>query len=160
MVLSAQYGILTMKERKRSRPGGLPATARSLPIALIRAREKVMAPIREMLSDAGITEQQWRVLRVLSEFGPQDATLLSERACLLLPSQSRIVQSMFEKGYVTRTANEQDRRRQTVAITAAGQRIIDDHLDQAVAIAKRFEEVLGSKEFDRLLETLGKLNEL
>ena len=28
-----------------------------------------MTPIRDMLSETGITEQQWRVLRVLSEFG-------------------------------------------------------------------------------------------
>ena len=41
----------------------LPSTSRSLPIALIRAREGVMAPIREMLAETGITEQQWRVLR-------------------------------------------------------------------------------------------------
>ncbi|MCR9055691.1 MAG: hypothetical protein NXI02_00005, partial [Rhodobacteraceae bacterium] len=68
----------------------LPSTKRSVPIALIRAREKVMGPIREMLSDCGITEQQWRILRVLEEFGPQDASSLAERACLLLPSQTRI----------------------------------------------------------------------
>ena len=138
----------------------LPSTARSLPFALIRAREKVMAPIREMLSDCDITEQQWRVLRVLSEYGPQDATVLAERASLLLSSQTRIVQSMFKKGYVTRTSNEEDRRRQTVAITPKGQKIIDDHLDQAVAIAARFKAVLGHDEFERLLDTLAKLDEL
>ena len=43
----------------------MPTTARSLPIALIRAREGVMLPIRDMLSETGITEQQWRVMRVL-----------------------------------------------------------------------------------------------
>ena len=76
----------------------LPSTKRSIPIALIRAREKVMTPIREMLADSGITEQQWRILRVLEEFGPQDASTLAERACLLLPSQTRIVQTLSGKG--------------------------------------------------------------
>ena len=45
-----------------------------------------MQPIREMLAATGLTEQQWRVLRVLSEAGPVDATEVSDRAGLLLPS--------------------------------------------------------------------------
>ena len=39
----------------------LPSTRRSLPIALMRSREQVMAPIRAMLRASGLTEQQWRV---------------------------------------------------------------------------------------------------
>jgi len=144
----------------RGAKAGLRSTSRSLPFALIRAREKVMAPIREMLADSGITEQQWRILRVLSEFGPQDGTLLSERTSLLPSSQTRIVQSMLERGYVTRTADNNDRRRQTVAITPAGQTIIDNHLDEAKVIAARFQEILGKDDLERLLEILAKLDEL
>jgi len=72
----------------------LPSTRRSLPIALMRSREKVMAPIRDMLRASGLTEQQWRVLRILSEFGPQDLTEIARQACLLMPSLSRIIRSL------------------------------------------------------------------
>ena len=72
----------------------LPATRRSLPIALIRAREAVMHPIREMLAGTGLTEQQWRILRVLDEFGPLEATQLAGRAGLMAPSLTRIVHAM------------------------------------------------------------------
>lgn len=136
----------------------LPTTTRSLPIALMRAREKVMAPIREMLSETGITEQQWRILRVLSEHGSQEASKLAERACLLLPSQTRILQSMLEKGYVTRTPDEKDRRRQHVAITDKGQAIIDENMDQAVAIAQKFRSALGSDRYESLLDCLEELD--
>ena len=61
-------------------PVDLPPTDQSLPIALLRARERLMIPIREALQVTGLTEQQWRLLRVLEEFGPQDATKLAERA--------------------------------------------------------------------------------
>lgn len=132
----------------------LPSTKRSIPIALIRAREKVMTPIREMLADSGITEQQWRILRVLEEHGPQDASTLAERACLLLPSQTRIVQTLLEKGLVTRQADEKDRRRQTVAITDAGRAIIEDKLDEAKAIAARIEAVIGREKLTQLLDIL------
>ena len=138
----------------------LPSTKKSLPIALIRAREKVMVPIRAMLSQSGITEQQWRILRVLEEFGPLDATKLSEAACLLVPSQTRIVQTLVEKGYVTRTPDSRDRRRQTVAITEAGRRIIEDNLDQAREIARHFETVLGKAKLRTLLDILAELDDV
>ncbi|WP_269585951.1 homoprotocatechuate degradation operon regulator HpaR [Roseibium sp. Sym1] len=140
--------------------GALPSTRRSIPIALIRAREKVMVPIREMLADSGITEQQWRILRVLAEFGPQDASTLAERACLLLPSQTRIVQTLLEKGLVTRQADAKDRRRQTVAITGAGRAIIEDKLGDAEAIAKRIEEVIGKEKLAQLLDILEEFQKL
>ncbi len=138
----------------------LPSTARSLPIALIRAREKVMGPIREMLSNSGLTEQQWRILRVLDELGPLDSTKLSENASLLLPSQTRIVQTLLEKGLVTRQADPSDRRRQTVAITPAGQQIILDNLDEAQRLAAHIETVLGKETVDRLLDILEEFDRL
>jgi len=138
----------------------LPSTARSLPIALIRAREKVMGPIRDMLSKSGLTEQQWRILRVLDELGPLDATKLSENASLLLPSQTRIVQTLVEKGLVTRQADPSDRRRQTVAITSAGSQVILDNLDEAQRIAAHIETVLGKETVDRLLDILEEFERL
>ena len=138
----------------------LPATARSLPIALARAREKVMAPIREMLSESGITEQQWRVLRVLSESGAIEATKLADRACLLLPSLTRIVKTMLEKGYLTRTTDKEDRRRQLIAITDAGQAIINENLDRAAAISLRYTAALGEQRYEQLLDSLQALDEL
>lgn len=138
----------------------LPATDRSLPIALTRAREKVMLPIRQMLLASGITEQQWRILRVLYEQGPLDSTTLAEQACLLMPSLTRIVQSMEQKGYLTRVVREDDRRRQTVAIARKGRVIIEDNLEEATAIARRFETLLGKQQLDVLLVTLKRLDEL
>jgi len=96
----------------------LPSTSRSLPIALIRAREGVMSPIRDMLSETDITEQQWRVLRVLSEFGTLDTTTLADRSSLLFPSLTRIAATMRDKGLLTQTRDEVDRRRQLIEITA------------------------------------------
>ncbi|WP_150525631.1 homoprotocatechuate degradation operon regulator HpaR [Roseibium sediminis] len=138
----------------------LPSTRRSVPIALIRAREKVMVPIREMLANSGITEQQWRILRVLEENGPLDASTLAERACLLLPSQTRIVQSLLEKGLVTRQADKKDRRKQTVAITGEGRHFIESKLKDAQLIAKRIEEVIGKEKLRQLLDILEEFQKL
>ena len=139
-------------------PSKLPSTARSLPIALIRAREGVMAPIREMLAETGITEQQWRVLRVLSEHGPLDSTTLADRASLLFPSLTRIATTMRSKGLITQTRDARDRRRQVVEITEAGQKIIDHHTNQAAKIVDGFRARLGHQDYEALLDLLARLD--
>jgi homoprotocatechuate degradation regulator HpaR len=136
---------------------GLPTTRRSLPIALIRSREKVMGPIRDMLKASGITEQQWRVLRVLSETGPQDLTQISNKASLLLPSLSRIIRKLLDGGLVVSSINSRDRRRQTVVITPEGQKIIDDNLPQATKIAEELQHHLGTERYEQLLDLLAAL---
>lgn len=136
----------------------LPTTTRSLPIALIRAREGVMSPIRDMLSETGITEQQWRVLRVLAEHGALDAKTLADRSSLLFPSLTRIAATLREKGLVTQTRDDQDRRRQFIKITPQGQQIIDDHADHAAQIVNGFKATLGAENYETLLDLLALLD--
>ncbi len=136
----------------------LPSTSRSLPIALIRAREGVMAPIRDMLTETGITEQQWRVLRVLSEYGSLDTTTLADRASLLFPSLTRIATTMRNKGLITQTRDEVDRRRQFIAITVAGQEFIDKHAAHSAEIVTEFKRTLGEEQYETLLDLLALLD--
>jgi len=136
----------------------LPSTARSLPIALIRAREGVMAPIRDMLAETGITEQQWRVLRVLAEYGMLDTTTLADRASLLFPSLTRIATTLRKKGLITQTRDQVDRRRQLIALTAEGQKIIDDCAPQAAQIVNGFRRTLGDENYETLLDLLALLD--
>ena len=136
----------------------LPSTSRSLPIALIRAREGVMAPIRDMLTETDITEQQWRVLRVLSEYGMLDTTTLADRSSLLFPSLTRIAVTMRDKGLITQTRDDVDRRRQLIEITAEGQKIIDDRTAQTTQIVTDFKTKLGAENYETLLDLLALLD--
>jgi homoprotocatechuate degradation regulator HpaR len=136
----------------------LPSTDRSLPIALIRAREGVMAPIREMLSQTGITEQQWRVLRVLAEHGKMGAKTLAERASLLFPSLTRIASTLRDKGLITQAHDDKDRRRQLIEITAKGQEIIDARQGQSLEIVADLKKALGPDNYETLLDLLAKLD--
>lgn len=141
-------------------PDSLPSTSRSLPIALLRARERVMGPIRAMLSDAGITEQQWRVLRVLEESGPQEPTRIAERACLLLPSLTRILQKLEEKRLISRQPDPDDRRKQIVRITPDGAGVIAANLATSIALMQQVRDRLGSDRFEALLDLLNDLDRL
>lgn len=137
----------------------LPQTNRSLPIALLRARERVMGPIREMLSDVGITEQQWRVLRVLEEEGPMEPTRISDQACLLLPSLTRILQKLEEKHLISREKDARDKRKQVVTISGSGKKLILDNKDRSVRIMNDLRQRMGSERYEELLDLLSLLDE-
>ena len=138
--------------------GQMPTTSRSLPIALLRARERVMGPIRAMLSDVGITEQQWRVLRVLHEGGPQEPTQIAERACLLLPSLTRILQKLAEKELISRATDRNDRRKQVISITQGGAALIEDNLATSIASMDRIKSEMGADRYEALLDLLNELD--
>ncbi|MFT6457134.1 homoprotocatechuate degradation operon regulator HpaR [Pseudophaeobacter arcticus] len=138
----------------------LPSTARSLPIALLRARERVMGPIRHLLSDVDLTEQQWRVLRVVQENDGIDPTEIADQACLLLPSLTRILQKLDEKGLISRERDKVDRRRQVIRITAAGGKIIEANIAASIAIVDRTREKMGQERYEALLDLLNELDKI
>jgi homoprotocatechuate degradation regulator HpaR len=117
-----------------------------------------MTPIREMLAETGITEQQWRVLRVLAENGRLDTKTLAARSCLLFPSLTRIAATLRKKGLITQTRDHVDRRRQFIEITTAGQKIIDDRTEQAARIVEGFKATLGNDKYEALLDLLALLD--
>ncbi len=135
-------------------------TRRSLPIALLRARETVMGPIREMLSQSDINEQKWRVLRVLDERGPCELTQVAKDACLLLPSLTRIIRAMEEEGLATRATDPEDRRKTIATITDAGRTLIVAHLAESNAIFARLERDFGHEKLEQLLDLLDELQAL
>ena len=135
-------------------------TRRSLPIALLRARETVMGPIREMLSQSDINEQKWRVLRVLDERGPCELTQVAKDACLLLPSLTRIIRAMEEEGLATRATDPEDRRKTIASITDAGRALIVAHLAESNAIFARLERDFGHEKLEQLLDLLDELQAL
>ena len=136
----------------------LPSTDRSLPIALMRAREGVMTPIREMLSETGLTEQQWRILRVLAEHGRMDSKTLANRASLGFPSLTRIAANMSQRELIRQIRDDKDRRRQFVEIAPEGQKIIDAHTAEAARIVDGFKAALGADKYETLLDLLALLD--
>jgi homoprotocatechuate degradation regulator HpaR len=138
----------------------LPSTTRSLPIAMLRARETMMAPIRQMLNKAGVTEQQWRVLRVLAERGTMDPKDLAHAACLLNPSLTRIMQLLEKKGLIARHDHPTDRRKVLLEITPEGSALLRRAAPESNAIFARLEERYGGERMEQLLDLLNTLSEV
>lgn len=135
-------------------------THRTLPMALLRAREAVMERFRPMLHEHGVTEQQWRVLRVLHEAGERDATELAAAACILAPSLTRILKTLEKKALVTTRKDPADGRRALIRLAPAGSAFIRKAAPASAAVYAELEERLGPARIEALLDDLGALLEL
>lgn len=95
----------------------------SVSIALLQARESVMAYVRPALNEAGITEQQWRIIRLLAENSTLDFQELSEKANILRPSLTGILNRLERGNLVMRLKPASDQRRVFVKLTHDGAKL-------------------------------------
>ncbi len=126
----------------------------SLPMLLLRAREASLTYFREVLSRYGLTEQQWRVLRVLNEEEALSASLVATRTALLPPSLSRIVKGLAERQLVRNQRASHDARELRLTLTPAGRKLVAEIAPLSEAQYARMEERLSQaqlKELHRLL---------
>lgn len=133
------------------------AFERSLPMALMRAREVVMDRFRPVLRAHGVTEQQWRVLRALSATGPIDAGRLAETCCLLRPSLTRILRDLLARSLITRHTNAQDQRVSEIAISARGRALIAKVGPHSEREYRDIADRLGRDDLERLYALLERI---
>jgi len=129
-------------------------------MALLRAREAVMARFRPLLDAHDINEQQWRVIRVLAEHDSLDATELAAKANILAPSLTRMIRAMDARGLIRRGKDRGDGRRVILTITAAGQRLIDDVTPDTMAIYDQIDADFGPERVAQLIDLLDQLSQL
>jgi homoprotocatechuate degradation regulator HpaR len=127
---------------------------RSLAGTLLTAREAVMAPIRPVLRQAGVTEQQWRVLRVLADEGPTEPSRLSGAALLMAPSVSRILRELEERGLVRRDADPGDGRRSIVMISPAGRALVRRTARHTLDVLESYAARFGATRLQTLMAEL------
>ncbi|MEM9600729.1 MAG: homoprotocatechuate degradation operon regulator HpaR [Pseudomonadota bacterium] len=92
-------------------------------MALLRAREAVMARFRPILRDQGLTEQQWRIIRALEGENDLDISTLADRTLLLMPSLTRILSGMEEAELIRRVTDAHDARRRRVRLSRKGRTV-------------------------------------
>src|SRR5437764_6702453 len=97
---------------------------RNLPRLLLQAREAVMAHTRPSLRGHGLSDQQWRVLRVLGEHGAVETGRVGREAFIIGPSLTGVLARMERDGLVRRERDPADQRRTVVEATAKGRRLV------------------------------------
>jgi homoprotocatechuate degradation regulator HpaR len=127
---------------------------RSLAIGLLKAREAVMSHFRPILADHDLTEQQWRVLRVLAESGMLDASEVAEKAFILAPSLTRMLRSLEERGFISKHKDEADGRRVLLRLAPDGQAVIDEVMPDSRRVYAQIDARFGAQRVEQLLDML------
>jgi len=72
----------------------------------------------------GLTVAEWVVLRLLYEAPPVSPSQLADRLGMTRGAISKLVERLARKQLLERTDREEDRRFQSVVLTAAGKRLV------------------------------------
>ena len=132
---------------------------RSLPMALLKAREAVMKKFSPALKEHDLSPQQWRVIRALVEVDELDASDIAQRCALLMPSLSRILQNLHKRRLVDRNPDADDQRRSMISITPAGRALFETLSPVNEARYTYITEKFGYGKLELLYELLEELVE-
>ena len=136
----------------------MPTFDDSLPMILYRALDAVMPAYRELFARHGLTEQQWRVLRVIWTSDNVTSSKLSERTLLSPPSLVNIIDRLENKGIVARIRSVEDRREVYVVATAKGRELQKVVTPQVAAIHECLRSSVSNEEWAQMQATLTKIS--
>lgn len=129
----------------------------SLTLTLLQAREAAMSFFRPSLNEHGLTEQQWRVIRILSQHDELEIYQLAELACILKPSMTGVLVRMEAAGMVHRRKAEQDQRRVLVTLAEKGKACFESMSQCMEENYRRLQEQFGEEKLQVLLGLLDEL---
>jgi homoprotocatechuate degradation regulator HpaR len=141
-------------------PGTTSFTHRNLPRLLLQARESVMAHTRPSLRVHGLSDQQWRVLRVLGEHGTVETGRVAREAYILGPSLTGVLARMERDGLIRRERDPADQRRTVVEATARGLKLVKKLSHTIERHYDWMEKSLGKQKLSQLYELLDEVIEL
>ena len=134
---------------------------RNLPRLLLQAREAVMTHTRPSLREHGLSDQQWRVLRVLGEHANSteaaegvETGRVAREAFLLGPSLTGVLTRMERDGLIERSRCSQDARRTVVRATKLGLSKVAKLCEAIEAHYAWMESELGKQKLAQLYQLL------
>ena len=133
---------------------------RNLPRLLLQARESVMAHTRPSLREHGLSDQQWRVLRVLGEHGTVETGRVAREAYILGPSLTGVLARVERDGLIRRERDPADQRRTVVEATPKGLRLVEKLSRTVEAHYEWMEKSLGKQKLAELYELLDRVIDL
>lgn len=137
----------------------LPSFRRSLPMLLNYAHDAVMPAYRELFARYGLTEQQWRIFRVLWNDERINAVELSKRTLLPTSSLVGIIDRLEKKGLIARLRSETDRRQIYIITTAKGRALRDEVMPIVTHIQNHTRSSLSEQDWKMLEGLLGQITQ-
>ena len=116
-----------------------------------------MLRFRPIITEEGLTEQQWRIVRALAERGPLEPGQIADACSILSPSLTGILARMQAVDLVTRTQSAADQRRQSVALTARSLAIVERMLPRIEAEYRKLDADWGAGTVAAIYEMLDRV---
>jgi DNA-binding MarR family transcriptional regulator len=112
------------------------------------------------VEELGVTVAEWVILREMYSADSVAPSELAERTGLTRGAVSKLAERLLTKELIGRTYSTEDRRWQTLSLTAGGKRLVPQLAKLADANDKEFFTCLSARERNELVETLKKLVKL
>ena len=128
----------------------------NLPLLLLRGRERLLSYFRPILNAHGLTEQQWRILRVLLE-GALEPRQICEVCCISSPSLVGVLTRMQQLGLIQRNPVPGDQRRVLISPTARARRLAQAIIPEIEGAYRDIEAQVGKPMLRQLVEVLDRL---
>ena len=127
---------------------------RNLPQRLLKARESLMSHFRPILNRFGLTEQQWRILRLLDENEQLEPRELCDFCQIHSASMAGMLARMEDAALIQRSRVEGDLRRVSVRLAPKGDQLVSE---MAPLIDRQYvliEDALGHDLLENLFNSL------
>ena len=98
----------------------------NLPQRLLKARASLMWHFRPILNHFGITEQQWRILRTLDEYGQLEPREICNMCQFSSPSMAGMLARLEKFKLVERARVSGDQRRVIVYLSQKGIKLLSE----------------------------------
>ena len=128
--------------------------SRSLPMLLYRALDAVMPRFRAIFNAHGITEQQWRVLRVVADEPGIAVSDLAAWTSIAAPSLVGVLDRLERANLVLRQRDVKDRRTVHIDLTDAGRRLQEALVPQVAETYSELMQSLPPREWVQLVASL------
>lgn len=129
-------------------------TRDSIALACSRARDAVVSNFSPHFLKWEITEQQWRVMRILHENEQLSLSELCQHSCIHKASMSRIITTLIERGWVNKQRDQVDTRSFNINLTEEGYQFVLNAQGVGHQIYEEIYQKYGRQKVKLLLEML------
>jgi MarR family transcriptional regulator, 2-MHQ and catechol-resistance regulon repressor len=126
-------------------------------LIVVKAYQSMAAYASRSLQGSDLGDSDFRVLEALLHKGPLPVNTIGPKAFLTPGSISIAVDRLYERGLVSRTESETDRRVRVVNLTAEGRALIKQIFNAQAKDMEKLAEVLTKAERLQLVKALKRL---
>ena len=138
----------------------VPSFGDTLPMQLYRTLDAIMPEYRNLFAKNNLTEQQWRILRVLWADNNITVAKLSEKTLLPAPSLVGILDRLVNKDLINRSRSKKDRREVEITLTQNGRKLQEAVAQRVLEIHTKLKSKVSISEWNQMEVVLHKFTQV